>query len=136
MCPAIFIHQARPTLVFFHDDTRFLSHLELRIGGHRTVVLSSATEKTFSAQIELTTGNITLRDSFDLPENTVHIRREQLLASEILFDRMTFENFNLTPVDFTVRFWWTPILLMSSRSAAWLVKSMVSTTSQSSAIMA
>jgi glycogen debranching enzyme len=91
-----------PDVGFFHDDTRFLSHLELRIGGHRTVVLSSATEKTFSAQIELTTGNITLRDSFDLPENTVHIRREQLLASEILFDRMTFENFNLTPVDFTV----------------------------------
>ncbi len=91
-----------PDVGFFHDDTRFLSHLELRIGGHRAVVLSSATEKTFSSQIELTTGNITLRDSFDLPENTVHIRREQLLASEILFDRMSFENFNLTPVDFTV----------------------------------
>ena len=91
-----------PDVGFFHDDTRFLSHLELRIGGHRTVVLSAATEKTFSAQIELTTGTITLRDSFDLPENTVHIRREQLLASEIFFDRMTFENFNLTPVDFTV----------------------------------
>src|SRR5580700_692391 len=91
-----------PDVGFFHDDTRFLSQLELRIGAHRTVVLSSATEKTFSAQIELTTGNITLRDSFDLPENTIHIRREQLLASEIFFDRMTFENFNLTPVDFTV----------------------------------
>ena len=91
-----------PDVGFFHDDTRFLSHLELRIGGHRTVVLSSSTEKTFSAQIELTTGNITLRDSFDLPENTVHIRREQLLASEIFFDRLTFENFNLAPVDFTV----------------------------------
>jgi glycogen debranching enzyme len=91
-----------PDVGFFHDDTRFLSHLELRIGGHRTVVLSSATEKTFFAQIELTTGTITLRDSFDLPENTVHIRREQLLASEIFFDRMSFENFNLTPVDFTV----------------------------------
>ena len=91
-----------PDVGFFHDDTRFLSHLELRIGGHRTVVLSSATEKTFSSQIELTTGNITLRDSFDLPENTIHIRREQLLASEIFFDRMSFENFNLTPVDFTI----------------------------------
>ena len=91
-----------PDVGFFHDDTRFLSHLELRIGGHRTVVLSSTTEKTFSSQIELTTGNITLRDSFDLPENTIHIRREQLLASEIFFDRMSFENFNLTPVDFTV----------------------------------
>src|SRR5271166_2849442 len=97
------IHPAgSPDVGFFHDDTRFLSHLELRIGGHRTVVLSSSTEKTFSAQIELTTGNITLRDSFDLPENTVHIRREQLLASEIFFDRPTFENFNLVYVDFTL----------------------------------
>jgi glycogen debranching enzyme len=91
-----------PDVGFFHDDTRFLSHLELRIGGHRAVVLSSGTEKTFSARVELTTGNIRLRDSFDLPENTIHVRREQLLASEIFFDRLTFENFNLTPVDFTV----------------------------------
>ena len=73
-----------------------------RIDGQRSVVLSSSTEKTFVSQIELTTGNITLRDSFDLPENTIHIRREQLLASDILFDRYTFENFNRCPVEFTV----------------------------------
>src|ERR1700756_1246945 len=83
-----------PDVGFFHDDTRFLSHLELRIGGHRAVVLSSSTEKTFSSQIELTTGNIVLRDSFDLPENTVHIRREQVLGSDVFFDCFTFENFN------------------------------------------
>ncbi len=91
-----------PDVGFFHDDTRFLSQLELRVGGHRAVVLSSSTEKTFTSQIELTTGNITLRDSFDLPENTVHIRREQLLSSGVFFDRFHFENFNLTPVDFVI----------------------------------
>ena len=91
-----------PDVGFFHLDTRFLSQLELRIDGHRAVVLSSSTERTFASQIELTTGNITLRDSFDLPENTVHIRREQLLANDIFFDNLTFENFNLKPVDFTV----------------------------------
>lgn len=91
-----------PDVGFFHEDTRFLSHLEFRLDGQRSVVLSSSTEKTFVSQIELTTGNITLRDSFDLPENTIHIRREQLLASEILFDRYTFENFNRCPVEFTV----------------------------------
>jgi glycogen debranching enzyme len=88
-----------PDVGFFHDDTRFLSHLELKVGGHRAVVLSSSTENTFVSQIELTTGNITLRDSFDLPENTIHIRREQLLGSDVFFDRFTFENFNLAPVD-------------------------------------
>ena len=91
-----------PDVGFFHDDTRFLSHLELRVSGHRTVVLSSTTEKTFVSQCELTTGNITLRNSFDLPENTIHIRREQLLAHDVLMDRMTFENFNLQPVEFLV----------------------------------
>lgn len=91
-----------PDVGFFHDDTRFLSHLEMRIGGHRAVVLSSSTEKTFASQIELTTGNITLRDSFDLPENTIHIRREQLLTGETFYDRMTFENFNFSPVDFVI----------------------------------
>jgi glycogen debranching enzyme len=91
-----------PDVGLFHDDTRFLSQLELRIGGHRAVVLSSGTEKTYASHIELTTGNMTLRDSFDLPENTIHIRREQLLAGEALFDRFEFENFNLSPVDFIV----------------------------------
>src|SRR3954447_17854873 len=88
-----------PDVGFFHDDTRFLSQLELRVGGHRAVVLSSSTEKTFTSQIELTTGTITLRESLDLPENTLHIRREQLLAEDVFSDHMTFENFNLTPVD-------------------------------------
>jgi len=91
-----------PDVGFFYEDTRFLSHLEFKIDGQRSVVLSSSTEKTFVSQIELTTGNITLRDSFDLPENTVHIRREQLLASDILFSRYTFENFNRCRVEFTV----------------------------------
>jgi len=91
-----------PDVGFFHEDTRFLSHLEFKLDGQRSVVLSSSTEKTFVSQIELTTGNITLRDSFDLPENTIHIRREQLLASDILFDRYTFENFNRCAVNFTV----------------------------------
>ncbi|HEX9254883.1 MAG TPA: glycogen debranching N-terminal domain-containing protein, partial [Candidatus Angelobacter sp.] len=45
-----------PDVGFFHDDTRFLSRLELRVDGYRTVVLSSSTEQTFASQIELTTG--------------------------------------------------------------------------------
>jgi glycogen debranching enzyme len=91
-----------PDIGFFHDDTRFLSFMELRVGGVRTVLLSSNTEKTFLSQIELTTSNIHLRESFDLPENTIHIRREQMLSSDVLFERLSFSNFNLHPVKFTV----------------------------------
>src|SRR5947208_6727838 len=91
-----------PDVGFFHDDARFLSQLELRVGGQRTVVLSASTEKTFASQIELTTGNIALRESYEVPENTIHIRREQLLADEVFFDHITFDNFNLAEVAFEV----------------------------------
>jgi glycogen debranching enzyme len=91
-----------PDAGFFHDDTRFLSRLELRVGGYRTVVLSSSTEQTFASQIELTTGQSTLRDSYEIPENTVHIRREQLLHSDILYDYLTFENFNFNELELVI----------------------------------
>jgi glycogen debranching enzyme len=91
-----------PDVGFFHDDTRFLSHLELKIGGQRAVVLSSSTEKSFASQIELTIGNITLRATIELPENTVHVRREQLLSRNVFFDHLTFENFNQNAIEFRV----------------------------------
>jgi glycogen debranching enzyme len=91
-----------PDVGFFHDDTRFLSRLELRVDGYRTVVLSSSTEQTFASQIELTTGKSTMRDTYEIPENTVHIRREQLLSSETLFDNFSFENFNFHELELVI----------------------------------
>jgi glycogen debranching enzyme len=91
-----------PDVGFFHDDTRFLSRLELRVGGYRTMVLSSSTEQTFASQIELTTGRSTTRETYEIPEKTVHIRREQLLCSETLFDNFSFENFNFQELELTI----------------------------------
>ncbi len=91
-----------PDVGFFHDDTRFLSKLELKVGGQRTVVLSSSTEKTFASKIELTTGTLSQINSFDLPENTIHIRRQQLLASDVLYDSIIFSNFNQAEVTLDV----------------------------------
>lgn len=91
-----------PDVGFFYDDTRFMSRLELRVGGNRTVVLSSSTEQTFASQIELTTGQSTLRDTYEIPENSVHVRREQLLSADTLFDQLTFENFNFHELEVLV----------------------------------
>ncbi|HEX7287850.1 MAG TPA: glycogen debranching N-terminal domain-containing protein, partial [Candidatus Angelobacter sp.] len=91
-----------PDAGFFHEDTRFLSRLELRVDGYRTVVLSSSSEQTFVSQIELTTGRSTLRESYEIPENTVHIRREQLLSSDVLYDYLTVENFNFHELELAV----------------------------------
>lgn len=90
---------------FFYQDTRFLSHLELRVNGRHAIVLSSSTENTFVSQIELTAARATLRESFDLPQNTIHIRRQQLISSEIFFDRFTFLNFNRQEIKLTVELW-------------------------------
>ena len=87
---------------FFHDDTRFLSCLELRVGGRPTMVLSSNTERTFASQIELTTEPIRIRDSFEIPENTIHIRRQQLLKAETMFDRLSLVSFNREDVEVRV----------------------------------
>ncbi len=91
-----------PDVGFFHDDTRFLSHLELRISGQPVIALSSNTEKTFISQIELTTGTFKVRHSFDIAENTIHVRRQQLLNGHVLFDRFTFLNFNRENLDISV----------------------------------
>lgn len=91
-----------PDVGFFHDDTRFLSNMELKVGGHRTVVLSSSTEKTFASKIELTTGSLAQINSFDLPENTIHLRRQQLLASDVLYDSIKVSNFNQSDAELLV----------------------------------
>lgn len=83
-----------PDVGFFQDDTRFLSHLELRINGQPSIVLSSNTERSYVSQIELTTEQMKVRDSFEIAENTIHIRRQQLLNGETLFDRFSLVNFN------------------------------------------
>ncbi|HSS98110.1 MAG TPA: glycogen debranching N-terminal domain-containing protein, partial [Terriglobales bacterium] len=87
---------------FFCHDTRFLSYLELRVNHRHAIVLSSSTDKTFVSQIELSAAKGTLRESFDLPENTIHIRRQQLVSSETFFDRLTFLNFNRSSVHLSV----------------------------------
>jgi glycogen debranching enzyme len=91
-----------PDVGFFHDDTRFLSHLELRVGGQRAVMLSSGTHRGFASQIELTTGSVVLQDSLSLPDHTVHIRRQQLLACGVLYSRLLFENFHFANVEVAV----------------------------------
>ena len=85
----------------FHHDTRFLSYWELLVNGHRAVVLSAASHQNMVAQIELTPANRMVRDNLDLPDNTIHIHREQLLAGRF-FDCLSFRNFSLEPVTLAI----------------------------------
>lgn len=87
----------------FRQDTRFLSRLELRVNGRRAVVLSACSPQNIAAQSELTASSGEARDTLDMPDSAIHIRREQLLAGH-LYDRLCFENYNLKSADIEVEF--------------------------------
>ena len=91
-----------PDAGLFFDDTRFLSELDLRINSTGSVVLSASSERSYSATIELTTGHLQMLNSFDLPENTLHIRREQMLGNDTFFDSIMMENFNPHTVELDI----------------------------------
>lgn len=82
-----------PDVGFFSRDTRFLSQLELKVGGQTMILLSSSTERTYASQIEMTMKTISEESTMDVPENSIHLRREQVLADSTLFDSLRFENF-------------------------------------------
>ncbi len=92
-----------PDVGFFYQDTRFLSYLELCFNGHRSVVLSASAHANQASQIELTARRDCARDSLDLPDNSIHIRREQVLGGR-LFDRLTLKNYQLQPAPLELEF--------------------------------
>ncbi|HET8637933.1 MAG TPA: glycogen debranching N-terminal domain-containing protein [Acidobacteriaceae bacterium] len=82
-----------PDVGFFSHDTRFLSQLELQVGGQATILLSSSSERTYASQIEMTMKMVSEENNLDIPENNIHLRREQVLAGNAFFDSLRFENF-------------------------------------------
>jgi glycogen debranching enzyme len=84
-----------PQVGLFCDDTRFLSHLELRVNGQKPIILSSTTMGADMARVELTVrGGSARGDNLDLPVNTVYIHREQFLDRDRLFDVLDIHNFH------------------------------------------
>jgi glycogen debranching enzyme len=84
-----------PHIGLFHDDTRFLSHFELRINGQKPIVLSSTTVGADGARIELTVrGGSVHGESLDLPINTIYVHREQLLYGDRFFDALEIQSYH------------------------------------------
>ncbi len=88
-------------LGLFHDDTRMLSHYELRTAGGPPTLLSSQVVRTYSAQIDLAINDTAFGgDAWNIT-NAIHIRREMLLDDQFT-ERLTFTNFLVSPVEFWV----------------------------------
>ncbi len=86
--------------LYFHD-TRFLSRLELKLGGRPPVLLSSTAERNYMATMEFT--NLELRGPGDgsVPQASIHLRRTRFVADRV-FELLRVRNFGNESVEFAL----------------------------------
>ncbi|MFK3980077.1 glycogen debranching N-terminal domain-containing protein [Micromonospora sp. NPDC050397] len=77
-----------------HDDTRFLSRWELRIGGQPLLLLSSCTVEDYSAAFFLTNADLE-----GIPANSIGVRRQRFIGDG-LHERIELECFAQRHVEF------------------------------------
>ncbi len=89
----------------FHNETRYLSRMEMRICGRRPLLLSSNTsEDNVLLAIDLTNPDTELGPGEFLPRGSVHIYRAKFLADGTCFDRITVHNYGQKVVDIELSF--------------------------------
>jgi len=87
----------------FHCDTRYLSHLELSIGGAQPLLLGSAIkDDNLNYYVDLTNPDLYLDDRISLLKDTVHIGRTMYLFEGSLRERIVLTNHGADPVQFSL----------------------------------
>ena len=82
----------------FHNDTRYLSGLQLLIDGQRPLLLSSAVENdNVVFTVDLSNPDIYQGDTIALPREILHIRRSKLLWQGSCYERVAVRNFDSKP---------------------------------------
>src|SRR5262245_13880792 len=85
----------------YDEGTRYLSRLELRLGGRRPLLLSSTVKK----ENDLLTVDLTNPDLVDqqgnvlLPHGQIHVFRTKFLWDGTCYERLRVSNFGLGPVE-------------------------------------
>ncbi|HEX4925643.1 MAG TPA: glycogen debranching N-terminal domain-containing protein, partial [Bdellovibrionales bacterium] len=84
----------------FFGGTRFLSQLELTIGNHKPILLSSNLREDNGMLVV----DLTNADFYDLRENfvtkgQVHVRRQIFLWQDVCYQKLTIENFGNSPIE-------------------------------------
>jgi glycogen debranching enzyme len=98
------IHQiGSGTQGIFHEDTRYLSRMELTINGHRPMLLSSSPrEDNQLIVVDLTNPDFPLENGEMVLRGTVHILRSKFLWQSACHEKIKVMNFGLEPVKFTI----------------------------------
>jgi glycogen debranching enzyme len=98
------IHQVGfGTQGIYHDGTRYASHLELNIDGHRPLLLSaSPREDNQMLMVDLTNPDLPSDDAEIVERGTIHILRSKFLWQSVFHEKIRLLNFGLEPVSFTI----------------------------------
>ena len=86
---------------FFHCDTRFLSHLELRLNGMAPLLLgSNISDDNSTLNVDLTNPDTFIDGQFVLRKDTLHIIRTTLVWSGNIYQRLGIRNHGEESIDF------------------------------------
>jgi glycogen debranching enzyme len=81
-------------LGMYHRDTRFLSHLRLRISGRDPILLSSSAERAYMSFVDLTNPGLYDEDHrLTVPQQTLNIRRLRAVGGRV-YERIRVKNYN------------------------------------------
>jgi glycogen debranching enzyme len=88
---------------FYVDGTRFLRRLELRLHGHRPLVLNAGvSEDAVQAAIDLTNPDVALGPQVLLPGRSLRIARRLIVQGTQLHQQLLVEAFNREPLDLSL----------------------------------
>ncbi|HZS11319.1 MAG TPA: amylo-alpha-1,6-glucosidase [Nitrospirales bacterium] len=89
----------------YHDGTRHLSRLELRLGEHRPMLLSSTVKDDNALlAVDLTNTDAPIGDDLLVPRGTVHLSRTMFLWNGQCYERLRLLNYGLAPVALSFSF--------------------------------
>jgi len=87
----------------YHDGTRFLSTLELRLNADRPLLLSSrSSPDNLQFGADVTNRDFFVEGHIALAKDLVHVFRSRFLWRGAMYERVRFTNYSLGPVTFTV----------------------------------
>ena len=88
---------------FYVDGTRFLRRLELRLHGHRPLVLNAGvSEDAAQAAVDLTNPDVALGPQVLLPGRSLRIARRLTVHGTQLYQQLLVEAFNREPLDLSL----------------------------------
>jgi glycogen debranching enzyme len=87
----------------YHEDTRFLSRLRLRIAGTTPLLLSSTVQSNNAVlDVDLTNPDITEGEHVVLAKDTIHVSRMKFLWNAACYDVIAVRNFGDRPERVTI----------------------------------